>query len=137
VKADFGARGDGVTDDFGAFRSALAAAKTWSDAHPSTGAVVTVPSGVYLVTQPLFVHGSRVVIRGTGSTREDVVLAFNHSLTEDYATNLFAIRDPSLRGSSSSFASPETRRCRNTWLARETGPTPTGRASPSPRSPVS
>jgi hypothetical protein len=95
VKADFGASGDGVTDDFDAFRQALAAAKSWSDAHSSntsngTGAVVTVPSGVYLLTRPLFVHGSRVVIRGTGATRADVVLAFNHSLTEDYATNLYS-----------------------------------------------
>jgi hypothetical protein len=89
VQWDYGAAGDGATDDFESFKAALADARSWSDANPDSGAVVTIPTGRYLLSQPLFVHGSRVILRGTGAARSDVVLLFNHSLTDSYAVNLY------------------------------------------------
>src|SRR5579862_1224015 len=43
---DFGAKGDGVTDDSAAFRSALSAAA-------SKGQVILVPSFTYLIASPI------------------------------------------------------------------------------------
>ena len=70
---DFGAVGDGVTDDTAAIQAAIDAAQTTrpysptkdgSDAGYST--MLHIPSGTYLVTDELFVNGDNLVISGDG-----------------------------------------------------------------------
>lgn len=55
--SDFGARGDGVTDDTKAFQQALSAMNYYG------GGVVFVPEGKYLITAPLDIH-ENVTLRG-------------------------------------------------------------------------
>jgi hypothetical protein len=54
---DFGAKGDGVTDDSQAFLKAISSV--------SNGAIL-VPAGRYLITEVLFIKKSNVVLRGEG-----------------------------------------------------------------------
>lgn len=54
---DFGAKGDGLTDDTGAFREALSAMR-----HHG-GGVIFVPEGKYLLTGPLVIY-ENIVLRG-------------------------------------------------------------------------
>ncbi len=62
---DFGAKGDGVTDDTAAIQSAL-------DAVAKTGGVVHMPAGNYLISDSLRVPGSTTLI-GEGARWENVV----------------------------------------------------------------
>ena len=57
---DYGAVGDGITDDTAALRAALLAAKV------AGGGVVFMPAGTYVVTSTLAVNGSNIVLRGAG-----------------------------------------------------------------------
>jgi hypothetical protein len=57
--ADYGALGDGVTDDRAAIQSALDAAKA------AGGGVAFLPIGTYLIKRPLFI-GSKVTLQGSG-----------------------------------------------------------------------
>ncbi|PSC74164.1 sugar phosphate phosphate translocator [Micractinium conductrix] len=61
----FGAKGDGVADDSGAFIAALANASALAKAS-GQGVAVRVPFGKYKVTQKLVINTSRVVLRGDG-----------------------------------------------------------------------
>jgi hypothetical protein len=70
---DFGAVGDGVTDDTAAFLAALAAA--------GEGAVL-VPKGRYLITGELPIDRSKLVLRGVGSGQDGSVLYISKSLTD-------------------------------------------------------
>ncbi len=65
--ASHGAVADSVTDDFGAFRSAI-------DALPAQGGVVLVPEGTYRIDSSL-VLGSGVVLRGEGAGRTRLLFA--------------------------------------------------------------
>jgi hypothetical protein len=58
---DYGAKGDGTTDDTAAIQAAIAAAQ-----QNAYGGVVYLPIGQYLVTAPLVVTGSDILILGTG-----------------------------------------------------------------------
>ena len=60
VKEDFGAVGDGETDDSEAFQNALREAER-------TGGRVGIPAGRYVITQPLRITANGVGIRGAGS----------------------------------------------------------------------
>ena len=57
---DYGAVGDGATDDTGAFQAA------WNDAATQGGGVVYVPSGTYAITQLVLNSQSNVQVRGAG-----------------------------------------------------------------------
>ena len=68
---DFGAQGDGITDDSQAFLQALA--------EIDNGAIY-IPSGRYKLTQVLDITKSNVVLQGAGV--DDTVLYFPKSLGE-------------------------------------------------------
>ena len=65
---DFGARGDGVTDDTEAFRAAIAAV--------DSGAVA-IPAGRYLLTQVIRIDRPGIVLRGRGPGRSVISIAFS------------------------------------------------------------
>lgn len=68
---DFGARGDGVTDDTAAFRTALA--------RTQAGAIL-VPAGRYRITDEVYMNKSGVVFRGEGKGK--TILVFPKSMTD-------------------------------------------------------
>jgi hypothetical protein len=57
---DFGAKGDGVTDDTAAFQKAL---------NTAPAGAVEVPAGRYRITDILEINRSRIVLRGAGPSR--------------------------------------------------------------------
>ncbi len=70
---DFGATGDGVTDDSRAFLEAI---KTTSN-----GAIL-IPAGRYLITRPLLIGKSNLVLRG--ESRDSTVLYFPRTLKQAF-----------------------------------------------------
>jgi len=58
---DFGAKGDGITDDTGAIVSALTAV-------PSGGGNVLFPAGTYLISQSIAIPQSNILLQGSGPT---------------------------------------------------------------------
>ncbi len=78
VKANlrnFGARGDGKTDDTQAFRKAIAA---------TSGGALLIPKGRYLLAGDLHINKSDLVLRGEGDGANETVLYFTKSLEELY-----------------------------------------------------
>ncbi|MCA2223347.1 glycoside hydrolase family 55 protein [Nonomuraea aurantiaca] len=73
---DFGARADGTTDCAAAFNAAVRAA------GERGGGAVLVPGGTYLLSSPVFMHWSNVVLRGAG--RESTILRFTRTLDDGY-----------------------------------------------------
>ena len=59
VRDDFGAVGDGSTDDTSAFINAF-------NAIPETGGRITIPAGEYILTQQLDIHNKAITIKGSG-----------------------------------------------------------------------
>ena len=78
---DFGAIGDGVTDDSQAFLDAIAAT--------SDGAIF-IPAGRYKITKVLRIEKSRLVLRGAG--RDETVLFFPRSLYQALGRGKFGGR---------------------------------------------
>lgn len=70
VVADFGAKGDGKADDTAALQSAVAAAS-------AEGGIIQLPAGTYLLSAPLLVTGSGVVLRGDAVSRGQPGVAFS------------------------------------------------------------
>ncbi|WP_437591998.1 glycosyl hydrolase family 28-related protein [Sorangium sp. So ce1000] len=70
---DFGAAGDGTTDDTDAFLAAIDAA---------TDGAILIPAGRYLITDILRIRKSRVVLRGEGSGADGSVLYIPRSLSD-------------------------------------------------------
>lgn len=73
VKADYGAKGDGITDDTLAFKTALASMPE--------GALL-IPKGKYIINEPLTLTRSGIVLRGEGRGESDTVLYFPIGLQE-------------------------------------------------------
>ncbi|MEV1243937.1 glycosyl hydrolase family 28-related protein [Nonomuraea sp. NPDC049750] len=73
---DFGARADGTTDCATAFNAAVRAA------GERGGGAVLVPGGTYLLSSPVFMHWSNVVLRGAG--RDSTILRFTRTLDDGY-----------------------------------------------------
>ncbi|WP_439629940.1 glycosyl hydrolase family 28-related protein [Gemmata sp.] len=69
-----GAKGDGKSDDTAAFDAAI------KKAAAAGGGAVLVPAGTYLVSAPIRIHASGVVLRGEGA--EKSVIAFEKSLSD-------------------------------------------------------
>ncbi|KAL4434216.1 hypothetical protein ABPG75_000657 [Micractinium tetrahymenae] len=88
LKSDFGARGDGRTDDTPALARAIAAASARRE-----GGVIFLPAGTYVVTKPLTIKHSGVVLRG--DSRLNTKLYFPRSLSE--VTGISWVRDGSGR----------------------------------------
>lgn len=65
---EFGAVGDGVTDDSVAFAAAFAAL-------PPEGGIIDVPAGVYLITHPLRFVNPNTHLRGEGSSTSRLLCA--------------------------------------------------------------
>lgn len=57
--SDFGAVGDGITDDTAAFQAAL---------NSGAGSIITIPAGTYKITAPLVVTGQGTHIVGAGTS---------------------------------------------------------------------
>jgi hypothetical protein len=70
VKQDFGATGDGVTDDTTAFVSAISSMPT--------GSVLFIPPGRYVLTSHLVIR-TRLIIKGAGSTLTTLVITRSSS----------------------------------------------------------
>jgi hypothetical protein len=86
---DFGARGDGDTDDTKAFKAAIAATKD--------GAIL-VPTGRYLITDYILIDKPNLVLRGAG--RDQTTLFFPKTLGEilgevPYADGFLKVARPS------------------------------------------
>lgn len=80
---DFGAKGDGQTDDTNAFRAAL-------DSAAVTASKVFVPQGTYKITRSLEVKDG-VSLIGEGSGSDPLETPYNGSLIQYYGSN-FAIK---------------------------------------------
>lgn len=78
LRKDFGAKGDGATDDTAAFAAAIA--KAGAAGQPGRPAVILVPVGTYHVTGMLRFDRSHVVIRGEGMDK--TLIAFQKPLAE-------------------------------------------------------
>lgn len=66
---DFGAKGDGKADDSSAIQAAIDAA----GARPS-GAEVYLPPGTYVVSAPIGIRYSNVVLRGAGPAKTSIYI---------------------------------------------------------------
>lgn len=66
---DYGAKGDGVTDDTDAFVNAIAALKA------NGGGILYVPKGTYIIKQKLLIDFNNFTLQGQG--QDDTVLQFN------------------------------------------------------------
>ncbi|AHF91897.1 hypothetical protein OPIT5_18375 [Opitutaceae bacterium TAV5] len=112
----YGARGDGVTDDSVAIRSAL------QSVDPDKGGVVYFPNGNYNVSQALFVHTSRTVLRGESQNGVEIIFTqpLNRAYgTFDLVTNGTAITRWSYEGGLIWFAPKERG---TTWRPEGTAP---------------
>ncbi|MBN1779781.1 hypothetical protein JW948_01525 [bacterium] len=71
--ADYGASGDGITDDTGAIQNAIDAcgnmATSLRQTDPSAGLAVYLPAGTYLISGRLNLNFSGIVLRGDGPDR--------------------------------------------------------------------
>ncbi len=71
---EYGAVGDGITDDTAAIRRAIAAAGTYG------GGVVSFPKGAYRLSELLHIGNSGIVLSGAGTAHTQLV--FHRSLTD-------------------------------------------------------
>jgi hypothetical protein len=81
VKLDYGAAGDGVTDDTPAIQAALTAASTGANFQGANGTTYF-PAGTYLISARLITHK----VSGTSSSRQRLI-------GEDKATTIIKLKD--------------------------------------------
>ncbi|MCX8092676.1 MAG: glycoside hydrolase family 55 protein [Candidatus Goldbacteria bacterium] len=74
---DFGAKGDGITDDSSAFTKAI------YDAKPKTE--IFIPEGVYILNSPIRIYKS-LILRGAGKDKTKLIFNFNNSPSIDAIT---------------------------------------------------
>ncbi len=105
---DFGAVGDGQTDDTAAFQAAIDAAQDGA---------VWVPAGRYRISNVLTVSKSHVVLRGAGPDNGGSVLSIDKSLTDvlgpdeawSYSGGFLRIEGPGPGGTLAHVTQPELR----------------------------
>lgn len=78
---DFGAIGDGVTDDTAAIQAAVNAAKA------AGGATVHIPAGTYVTSSTITINGSGVNIRGDGMWNTIITRSTDHGNTFFFTGN--------------------------------------------------
>jgi hypothetical protein len=78
VKKDFGAKGDGKTDDSMAFISAIASLQE--------GGTLNVPPGEYLIKEPLVIGRDKIVIKGKGKKKPVIIFSFENDPAVDGLT---------------------------------------------------
>lgn len=71
---DYGAKGDGKSDDWDAFHAAIEAAKT------AGGGAILIPAGEYRLSKIVVLNASNLVLRGEGSGK--TILQFTRPLAE-------------------------------------------------------
>ncbi|MEP6749074.1 MAG: glycosyl hydrolase family 28-related protein [Bacteroidota bacterium] len=71
---DFGAKGDGVTDNTAAFKKAILACKD--------NTALIIPAGVFLLSDTIRVHKSNIAVRGAG--KDKTILYFSKGIEELY-----------------------------------------------------
>ncbi|KAL4419397.1 hypothetical protein ABPG77_003371 [Micractinium sp. CCAP 211/92] len=127
VVEDFGAKGDGVTDDTAALQAAVAAAN-------SQPGVMYLPAGSYLLSKPLAVLSSGVVIRGAGENATRIVIS--QPLSAVYPNTRFegdqgvvATEWAAWGGFLSIKGTPQYHGTAETWLAAVAGPVEPGSQS--------
>jgi hypothetical protein len=81
IKADFGAVGDGITDDTEAFKLAFFGEGTNNNGYRA----LYIPEGTYLITEPLVVEDKKKVIIGAGKSRTIIKLIDNATGFDDPA----------------------------------------------------
>lgn len=77
LKIDFGAKGDGKTDDTQSLINAIAKTKE---------GVIFIPAGKYVITQQIKISKSNLVLRGEG--QDKTILYYPKSLTEVYGNKV-------------------------------------------------
>ena len=78
VVKDFGAKGDGITDDSMAFVSALSALPA--------GGTVNIPYGKYLIKNPLVMGRDNLILRGDGKKNPQLIFNFDNDPAVDAIT---------------------------------------------------
>ena len=100
----FGAKGDGVSDDTEAIQSAIDS--TFTSSSSKNGSIVFFPSGTYLISKSLTLHGA-LTIKGLGRGGSTILLAPNFNgeacfvRNESTPTYWITIQDITLDGQSS------------------------------------
>jgi hypothetical protein len=78
VVKDFGAKGDGITDDSMAFVSAISSL--------SAGGTVNIPSGKYLIKKPLVIGRDKIILKGKGKKKPQLIFDFDNAPSADALT---------------------------------------------------
>lgn len=78
VRSDFGAKGDGATDDSMAFIAAINSM--------AAGGVIEIPPGTYLIKNPLVISRDNILLRGSGGKKPELVFDFEGDPPADALT---------------------------------------------------
>lgn len=92
---DFGATGDGLTDDIVEIQAAIDYAATFSDGVTRQGAIVYFPKGSYRITNQLVVNSLGLVIQGDGKKNTSLFLDNTAGNAIYFSTNIIGcgVRD--------------------------------------------
>lgn len=87
----YGAEGDGTTDDTAAIQAAIDAAETFVDDNTRKGAVVYFPPGCYLVSETLTVEYDGISLEGHGPGGDTGTAATIITPTADFADDTYVL----------------------------------------------
>jgi len=90
--SDYGATGDGVTNDGTAIAAAITAAKA------AGGGIVFLPAGTYLITATLTVDGNNITIQGAGRSATIIKTVGNHLILSGLNASGLEVRDLQVLG---------------------------------------
>jgi hypothetical protein len=75
---DYGAAGNGSTNDTSTIRTALDAADEWIDQNSGRHAVIYLPAGIYRITEPIMLK-SYMILRGAGAEDTFIFIDSNNT----------------------------------------------------------